>query len=305
LLQGLRQASSPWERLGIVTRGARALTRLAPDKRRELLRRLGLSAADDLVGHLAGDAGPETREALHRALASLEQDPATSARLVRELADPATRDATLSGLIAHLEEAVTEAPQAPQAPDSGARNAPEAAPAAGSRNVPDAARASGSRPPAAGQRGPEDEDEEVPIVGRQPSAGKEAAEAPVTVVDVEWLEALAEVGGEEATATKAPEVATGLAELRELEQRLRGLPSGWARRRVLDRAIRGGLGADLDRALDLVRRFAEPGERPWCLTTLAASHSRSDGEWDRLLAAAETPWARRRLEMRRRRAGSG
>jgi hypothetical protein len=110
---------------------------------------------------------------------------------------------------------------------------------------------------------------------------------------------------EEATATKAPEVATGLAELRELEYRLRALPAGWARRRVLDRAIRGGLGADLDRALDLVRRFTEPSERSWCLTTLAASHSRSDGEWDRLLAAAETPWARRRLEMRRRRAGSG
>ena len=319
MIQALRKAADPWERLKIVTRGARSLSRLPPEKRRDLLRRLGLSGAEDLLTHLADDAGPDTVAAIQHAFDRLERDPETASRLIGDLVNPETRDATLGGLIAHLEEVAVNVPE----PDASGKEAADAhgdrptaviaPPLARSRahdderdRRPPAAAGTEVASPSAGQAGSSAE-ERAAIPGRSdadpsslPLATGNRELLPELEVDFEALR----VSPPTPKPLGDPEP-TDEAEEERIEDRLSRLPSGWARRRVLERVLRGEAGEDLDRALELVERFAEPAERLWCLTALAARHPRSREEWNRLIAAADTAATRRRLEMRRRRAGVG
>ena len=78
------------------------------------------------------------------------------------------------------------------------------------------------------------------------------------------------------------------------------LTSEWSRRRALAAAFAGGVPARLDDALALVERLGSAAARRWALGDLAASRAWSEAEWERLLAAADTPSTRRRLAARRR-----
>lgn len=76
-----------------------------------------------------------------------------------------------------------------------------------------------------------------------------------------------------------------------------GLAPGWAGRRALQRLIRAGAYGSLDEALELVGLLPSPAQRTWCLLELAERTP----DLDRLLAAAPSPAARRRIERRARR----
>jgi hypothetical protein len=79
------------------------------------------------------------------------------------------------------------------------------------------------------------------------------------------------------------------------------LPHDWARRRALGALFARRLPAAVDEALELVGRVQGAGARRWALADLAASRPWSDADWDRLLAAADSVAARRRLVTRRQR----
>jgi hypothetical protein len=127
-------------------------------------------------------------------------------------------------------------------------------------------------------------------------------------------------------ATAAPNVAARaddpdadepgpLATLRRLRSRLAGgappalaevsallereLPAGWARRRALAALFEAGLPPRAEDALALVGQLDSAADRRWALADLAASRRWSDGDFERLVAAADTPAVRRRLGNRR------
>jgi hypothetical protein len=80
-------------------------------------------------------------------------------------------------------------------------------------------------------------------------------------------------------------------------------PSGWARRRALERLLAAGLPESVTDAIALLELLVRPFERMWALTTLAASRPLDDRAREALLAAAPSPALRRRL--RRRQGDSG
>jgi hypothetical protein len=79
----------------------------------------------------------------------------------------------------------------------------------------------------------------------------------------------------------------------------RDLPFPWARRRALQAWLEAAPPADLDESLALIDELGTPSARAWCLGALAGRGNWSDAEWRRIVAAAPTPAARRRLERRR------
>ena len=82
------------------------------------------------------------------------------------------------------------------------------------------------------------------------------------------------------------------------------LAGGWAARRALSQLIRREQIHDLDEALWLVERLDSPFRRTWCLGDLVASWNLSVEEIERVVSAAPTPAAGRRLRSRSRHPGS-
>ena len=113
LLAALRGARDPWSRIKLVASGARALAKLTPGQRVQLLRQLGLEGAEELAEAAVG-GDPRMTDAMTQALRALEADPRRAQQLVAAISDPSSRRATLMGLGAHVLEAVT-APAAGQA----------------------------------------------------------------------------------------------------------------------------------------------------------------------------------------------
>lgn len=94
-----------------------------------------------------------------------------------------------------------------------------------------------------------------------------------------------------------------LAAVRQLSPgELRGVvevfADGWARRRALSELLEAGIPARTAEALALVGTLQSPGDRSWCLSTLAGSRALSSEERAILLQAAPSPAGRRRLELR-------
>lgn len=76
----------------------------------------------------------------------------------------------------------------------------------------------------------------------------------------------------------------------------------WARRRAVSAWVEAegsGALASVDEALSLITELERPGDRAWCLASLAASRRWPGAAWEKILDAAPTPTARRRLERRR------
>jgi hypothetical protein len=84
----------------------------------------------------------------------------------------------------------------------------------------------------------------------------------------------------------------------ELREVLETFPDGWARRRALSDLIGAGAPAHTADALALIDVLQSPGDRAWCLGTLADSRILTSEERSSLLQAAATPAGRRRLELR-------
>ena len=84
----------------------------------------------------------------------------------------------------------------------------------------------------------------------------------------------------------------------ELRGILEVFPDGWARRRVLSELIEAGVPARAADVLSLIDVLQSPGDRGWCLGTLADTRTLSPEERSALLQAAVTPAGRRRMELR-------
>lgn len=116
------------------------------------------------------------------------------------------------------------------------------------------------------------------------------------------------------TDSQAPSTATGrLRVLRALQQSdrpgaelgrdgraalLGSLAGSWAARRALSRMIRTRALDDLDEALDLIRKLAHTSQQSWCLADLLAYWKLDPTQRERVLRAAPTDAARRRLARR-------
>lgn len=86
---------------------------------------------------------------------------------------------------------------------------------------------------------------------------------------------------------------------RELRRALETeIPFPWARRRALAAWLAAGP-SDLGEALGLIEELPGASDRSWCLGALAEAGPWSEREWERIVAAAPTAAARRRLENRR------
>ncbi len=109
LLAALRAARDPWSRLKLMASGARALGKLTRSQRLQLIRQLGLEGAEELAEAAAG-GDAETSAAIAGALQAFESDPQRLRRLAAAVADPGSRRATLSGLAAHVLDAITAPP---------------------------------------------------------------------------------------------------------------------------------------------------------------------------------------------------
>ncbi len=75
-------------------------------------------------------------------------------------------------------------------------------------------------------------------------------------------------------------------------------PDGWPRRRALTELLEAGVPASTADALSLMDILTAPGDRAWCLGTLADRPSLTPGDRSALLQAAGTPAVRRRLGLR-------
>ena len=126
---------------------------------------------------------------------------------------------------------------------------------------------------------------------------------------------------EERSPTQQPlSAAARLAELRNLRalpgegvelgpegraRLLERLGPGWARRSGLSQLIRTGSLQGLDEALDLIDGLDTPVQKSWCLGDLVQHWDLGEAEITRVLDAAPTPAARRRLQGRAQRYSGG
>lgn len=76
---------------------------------------------------------------------------------------------------------------------------------------------------------------------------------------------------------------------------LESLGGGWASRRALSRMIAARSLDGADEALDLIGRLLRPAQQAWCLADLIAHWQLAPDEVERVLAAAPSDAARRRL----------
>ena len=79
------------------------------------------------------------------------------------------------------------------------------------------------------------------------------------------------------------------------------LGPGWAARRALSEMISAGTIADLEEALRLARGLSSGAQQSWCLGDIVARWELDELQLERVLEAAPSPAARRRLESRARR----
>jgi hypothetical protein len=116
-------------------------------------------------------------------------------------------------------------------------------------------------------------------------------------------EAVASVSGEMALLERFRKLSEAVAVVDDLgvdalRTLLEQFPPGWARRRALESIFRSGKPRDLAAALAGVDLLGGGSQRLWALTTLAGLRDLDERDVDLVLSAADSPLARRRLELR-------
>ncbi len=152
-----------------------------------------------------------------------------------------------------------------------------------------------------GQAAPEPEQETTPVADSAadtPESSFEAAEVVQAFFDletadeegpsgIESLRVLRRLARGGATTTRADRAAT-----------VRGLSSGWAARRAVTSLIRSRSVESLDEALALIGDLPTATQQSWCLGDLVEYWDLDEVGLRRVLAAAPTEAAKRRLERR-------
>jgi hypothetical protein len=308
LILQIREAKSPLARVRVVARAWRAVRGLTPKQRYEVAAQLGLDGADDLVEAIAAHQGTAPPAELMAAVNEVQKmDPATLKAIAARVRDPKQRSGVLKQGLQAIEAALAGPPPVPpagvKAPDK-APPPPPAQPATVPPPLPPPAPAPAPAAPVVPVATP------VPVPPPIPAAPPVPPPAPAPPPKPEPVRgpapvrpALAEsLGAERVLTTRfrhlrrqlGPLSRLSAAELREV---LEVFPDGWARRRALSELIEAGVPESTADALALIDVLQSPGDRAWCLGTLAHTRIHSSEERSALLQAAATPAGRRRLEL--------
>lgn len=325
LIARLRSARSPLARARVVIGAWRTVRSLSPRDRSDLVTQLGLEGADDLVEVIAAHQGSKPPVELIQAVNQMQKlDPDDLQSVVRRMRDPRRRSAAIQEGLKALETLEANLAGPPPGPPAGFTASRPAAPAPPAPPVPAqpapvTVMPAASWPLRAATPSPQPQPAPSPVAAPAAPAPALAPEppkpagrpAPVQPAPAAEPAAAAAVRASLAEELAAVPVLTSrfrllrrrLAAARRLSPaELRGVveafEDGWARRRALSELLEAGLPARAADALALVDTLQSPGDRTWCLGTLADSRLLSSEEKAALLQAAPTPAGRRRLGLR-------
>lgn len=310
LLAQLHEAKSPLARIRVVTRAWRLLRNLSRQDRLAIAARIGIEGADDLVEAIATHQGTTPPAELIGALNNLQKvDPATLKSLATRMRDPRQR----SQVVAQGLKAVGSALAGPEAKPA----APPTPPAAAQpKSAPAPVTVKPAPAPVAAQAPPAPAPAPVPApVAVKPAEPPKPAPtppppspAPVPFRPPEPAASVRSVLAEELSAVRLLTARFRLLRRRIAEVRrlsagdlravLEAFPDGWARRRACVDLIEAGVPERTADVLSLMDALQSPGDRSWCLGTLADTRALSPDERNALLQAVPTAAGRRRLELR-------
>lgn len=337
LILQIKEAKSPLARVRVLARAWRTVRSLTPRQRYEVAVQLGLDGADDLIEAIATHSGTTPPPELMKAVNEVQKmDPATVKAIAARVRNPQQRNEGIRQGLKAIEDALAgPEPPAPAASwlPSAPAVPPPPAPAAVARPATswplrEAAPAAQPAPkpaPAPAAPAPAPPPPTPPTPAAAPPPKPEPAPPPIVapIIPVVPVSPPAVVAPAPPPPAPAP-VPAGLAEhlgalpaltarfrhlWRHLDQarrlslaELRGVvevfPDGWARRRALSGLIEEGVPARAADVLSLLDLLQSPGDRAWCLSTVADARTLSSEERSALLQAAATPAGRRRLELR-------
>ena len=308
LLAQLREAKTPLSRIRVVTRAWRLLRNLPRQDRLAIAAQIGIDGADDLVEVIAAHQGATPPTELIGALNNLQKvDPATLKSLANRMSDPRQRGQVVAQGLKAVEAALIGPEPQPIAPpplpppkpapppitikpavSTPLREAPPA-PAPVPVPAPAPVAVTPVEPPKAAP---------VPVPAPLPvAAPAPPAPAPVRPMLAEGLAAVPALNARFRLLRRR------IAEARRLSAHdvravVEAFPDGWARRRALVDLIEAGVPERTADVLSLMDALQSPGDRSWCLGTLADARKLSPDERNALLQAAPTAAGRRRLELR-------
>ncbi len=327
LILQVREAKSPLARVRVIARAWRVVRGLTPRQRYEVAAQLGLDGADDLIEAIAAHQGTAPPADLMAAVNEVQKmDPATLKAIAARVRDPKQRGGALKQGLQAIEAALAGPPPAPpagvKAPDKAPPPPPAPVTAQPATSWP-LREAPAPPPPPPPAPAPPPAAPAAPVVPVVPVAAPVPAPPPIPAappvpppalapplkpepvrVPAPVRSALAErLGAERVLTTRFRHLRRQLDPLRrlsaaELREVLETFPDGWARRRALSELIAAGVPESTADALSLIDVLQSPGDRAWCLGTLAHTRIHSSEERSALLQAAATPAGRRRLELR-------
>lgn len=314
LIAQLREAKTPLARIRVVTRAWRLLRNLPRQDRLAIAAQIGIEGSDDLIEVIAAHQGTTPPTELIGALNNLQKvDQTTLKSLAARMRDPRQRGQVVTQGLKAVESALIgpeTKPAAPPPPPPKAAPPPvtvqppanwplrEAAPAP----VPPAPAPTPVPAPAPVAVKPAEPPKPVepPKPAPAPAPAPVRPPEPIAPVRSALAEGLAAVP---ALTPRFRLLRRRIAEVRRLSSAdlravLEAFPDGWARRRALVDLIEAGVPERAADVLSLMDVLQSPGDRSWCLGTLADSRKLSPDERSALLQAAPTAAGRRRLEMR-------
>jgi hypothetical protein len=300
LVEALESAHSPWQKVKVLAKGWQTVRKLRPDERLLVAKHVGLEGAEVFLDKL-GDPyrGLPTDELLGIVRAAEAEDFERWKAIVSRLRTPEERQALLRKGIGQAKKALLAEPVELDEPETRAAETVEDVPP-----LPPVEELEVNR---------DTEGIEVAVERKEPWEGEDQTVEPDAKVEVP--EEVALEPGPEPTNLSERLALTGTVlsrlqrfnalrgEMRDLEgstlgQLLKSLPPGWARRRALSRLYEAGIPEDLQDALALLDTQERRADRLWCLSVLVDSRTLSPDEKGTLLARAESPAFRRRLESR-------
>lgn len=318
LLAQLREAKTPLSRIRVVTRAWRLLRNLSRQDRLAIAAQIGIEGADDLVEVIAAHQGTTPPTELIGALNNLQKvDAATLKSIATKMRDPRQRGQVVAQGLRAVESALIgpEASAPPAPPPPRPASAPVTVKPAASWPLREAAPAPPA--PAPAPPAPAPAPAPAPVKAAEPPKPVAAPAPPPAPAPASPApparppEPAAPVGSALAEGLTAAPALTArfrllrrrIAEVRrltpaDLRAILEAFPDGWARRRALVDLIEAGVPERTADALSLLDTLQSPGDRSWCLGTLANARKLTSDERAALLQAAPTAAGRRRLELR-------
>lgn len=330
LINQLRSAPSPRERLRLLALGWRTLKDLSPADRLRVGRELGMEGAGRLVEELSRRGGASPSRLLGALKAAENADPEELQSMVGSLLDPEGLSKA-AGRFADeaVDRMVDDGVLDPaEVVDAVMEAAGPGEPTLSSGDLEVAPPPVDSLEQVAGQ-GVDDEGE----AGGAADAENEVETVPADLPPEELIEQVIPANGGEdparasilpppggAAIASAEDTLRSLAAEMSVIRRLRSLsvaaedlenvdlewlrdllelfPTRWAKRRALDVVFRAGLPMDVKTAVRCVDSLDGPDQRLWALTTLAGTRTLDERGMQDLLDAAGSKLVERRLRLR-------